>query len=62
MDEHRFVLVLEEVGATIGSIHNPLMSLHGLIDRSNSIEWYKRHGANSQKYDSWNAAFQRRTS
>jgi hypothetical protein len=45
-DEHRFVRVLEEVGATIGSIHNPLMSLHGLIDRSNSIEWYKRHGAN----------------
>jgi hypothetical protein len=32
MDEHRFVLVLEEIGATIGSIHNPLMRLHGLID------------------------------
>lgn len=30
--KHRSVLVLEEVGATIGSQHNPLMSLHGLID------------------------------
>jgi len=26
------VLVFEEVGATIGSAHNPLMSLHGMID------------------------------
>jgi hypothetical protein len=26
------VIVLEEVGATIGSVHNPLMSLHSMID------------------------------
>jgi hypothetical protein len=29
----RCVLVLEEVGVTVGSIHNPLMVLHGLVDR-----------------------------
>jgi hypothetical protein len=27
------VIVLEEVGVTAGSVHNPLMALHGLIDR-----------------------------
>lgn len=37
-DAHRFVLVLEEVGATIGSKHNPLMSLHGLIDHGVLIQ------------------------
>eukprot|EP01035_Chromulina_nebulosa_P020147 gene20147-26157_t len=31
-ERHQVVLVLEEVGATIGSRHNPLMSLHQLID------------------------------
>lgn len=27
------VVVLEEVGVTVGSVHNPLMVLHGLVDR-----------------------------
>ncbi len=27
------VIVLEEVGVTVGSIHNPTMVLHGLVDR-----------------------------
>ena len=29
----RCVIVLEEVGVTVGSVHNPLMVLHGLVDR-----------------------------
>ena len=29
----RCIIVLEEVGVTLGSKHNPLMVLHGLIDR-----------------------------
>lgn len=29
----RCVIVLEEVGVTVGSAHNPLMVLHGLVDR-----------------------------
>ena len=32
------VLVLEEVGATINSIHNPLMSLHGMIDHGIEVD------------------------
>ncbi|KAH3762020.1 E3 ubiquitin-protein ligase RNF213 [Pelomyxa schiedti] len=32
------VLVLEEVGATIGSIHNPLMSLHSMIDHGINVD------------------------
>eukprot|EP01038_Epipyxis_sp_PR26KG_P004257 gene4257-6036_t len=36
--ECRCVLVLEEVGVTVGSIHNPLMVLHGLVDRGVLME------------------------
>eukprot|EP01105_Mastigella_eilhardi_P007620 TRINITY_DN1911_c0_g3_i2.p1 TRINITY_DN1911_c0_g3~~TRINITY_DN1911_c0_g3_i2.p1 ORF type:complete len:3679 (-),score=783.02 TRINITY_DN1911_c0_g3_i2:52-10641(-) len=32
------VLVLEEVGATLGSIHNPLMSLHSMIDHGIEVD------------------------
>jgi hypothetical protein len=32
-DKCRCVIVLEEVGVTVGSMHNPLMVLHGLVDR-----------------------------
>lgn len=32
------VIVLEEVGATIGSVHNPLMSLHSMIDHGIEID------------------------
>lgn len=31
--DSRCILVLEEVGVTVNSKHNPLMVLHGLIDR-----------------------------
>ena len=34
----RCVIVLEEVGVTVGSIHNPLMVLHGLVDRGILME------------------------
>ena len=37
-DEARVVVVLEEVGVTVGSVHNPLMVLHGLIDRGVAME------------------------
>ena len=36
-DSVRCVIVLEEVGVTVGSIHNPLMVLHGLVDRGIQI-------------------------
>jgi hypothetical protein len=32
-DKCRCVIVLEEVGVTVGSRHNPLLVLHGLVDR-----------------------------
>lgn len=34
----RCIIVLEEVGVTLGSKHNPLMVLHGLIDRGVPME------------------------
>lgn len=34
----RCVIVLEEVGVTVGSKHNPLMVLHGLVDRGVMME------------------------
>ena len=37
MESRQCVIVLEEVGATIGSPHNPLMSLHSMIDHGIEI-------------------------
>jgi hypothetical protein len=37
-DTCRCVIVLEEVGVTVGSKHNPLMVLHGLVDRGVLME------------------------
>jgi hypothetical protein len=34
----RCVIVLEEVGVTVGSVYNPLMVLHGLVDRGVLME------------------------
>jgi hypothetical protein len=36
--EVRCVVVLEEVGVTVGSRHNPLMVVHGLADRRVQLE------------------------
>ena len=41
------VIVLEEVGATIGSCHNPLMSLHSRIDHG--IELPKKEGQQEKR-------------
>ena len=37
-EEHVSVLVLEEVGVTVFSPHNPLMSLHSLLDRGVEVD------------------------
>ena len=37
-EEHVGVLVLEEVGVTALSPHNPLMSLHSLLDRGVEVD------------------------
>ncbi|CEM05731.1 unnamed protein product [Vitrella brassicaformis CCMP3155] len=36
--EHTAVLVLEEIGETVLSPHNPLMTLHGLIDHGVNVD------------------------